>query len=197
MIHIEEVIVVEGKYDKERLSKITDAPIICTFGFELYRSSRIIDSIRQMAKKRGVIILTDSDRAGFRIRNYIKQCLGKDGSVKHAYIPRIEGKEKRKEHPGAEGILGVEGIDEKTLEEILQKAGAVTEATPLPKVTKAQFYADGFSGKPDSGEKRKSLAKIMRAPSNISANALLQLINKVYGAEEYEEMKERINQENL
>lgn len=193
MIHIKEVIVVEGKYDKERLRKITDAPIICTHGFELYRSKRIIDSIRQMAKTRGVLILTDSDGAGFRIRNYIKQCVGDSGEVKHAYIPSVKGKEKRKDKPGAEGILGVEGIDEKTLEGIIKKATEVTEAEPMISVTKAQFYADGFSGRADSAEKRAALARALSLPPRISANALLEMINKVCGAEEYEEYKKRNN----
>ena len=191
MIHIEEAIVVEGKYDKERLRHITDAPIICTHGFELYRSKRIIDSIRQMAKTRGIIILTDSDRAGFRIRNYIKQCLGDGANIKHAYIPHIEGKEKRKEKAGAEGLLGVEGIDEGLLADILSKAGSVAEVKTLNKVTKAQFYADGFSGKSDSAERRRELARLMKLPPTISANAMLELINKAYGAEEYEELKSK------
>lgn len=191
MIHIKEVIVVEGKYDKERLKKITDAPIICTHGFELYRSKRIIESIRQMAKKRGILILTDSDKAGFRIRNYIKQCIGEGGVVKHAYIPSVKGKEKRKDKPGAEGILGVEGIDEETLENILKQAAEVTDKEPAVKITKAQFYADGFSGRPDSATKRAELAKTLSLPPRISANALLDMINKVCGAEEYEEFKKR------
>lgn len=192
MIHINEVIVVEGKYDKKQLEKITDAPIICTHGFELYRSPQIIKSIKEMAKKRGIIILTDSDGAGFRIRNYIKQCVGRDGRVFHAYIPRVEGKERRKEKAGAEGILGVEGIDGETLAEILEQAGAVTEAVELMPVTKAEFFADGFSGKSDSKHKREQLAKLMKVPPRISANALLELINKVYGKQEYEEMKKKI-----
>ena len=192
MIHIEEAIIVEGKYDKERLRHITDAPIICTHGFELYRSKRIIESIRNVAKTRGIIILTDSDRAGFRIRNYIKQCLGGSANIKHAYIPHIEGKEKRKERAGAEGLLGVEGIDEALLADILSRAGSVTEAKTLKKVTKAQFYADGFSGKSDSAECRRRLARLMKLPPTISANAMLELINKVYGAEEYEELKSRV-----
>lgn len=192
MIHIEEAIVVEGKYDKERLRHITDAPIICTHGFELYRSKRIIESIRRMANTRGIVILTDSDRAGFRIRNYIKQCLGDSVNIKHAYIPHIEGKEKRKERAGAEGLLGVEGISEELLSDILSKAGSVTETKTLKQVTKAQFYADGFSGKPDSAERRRRLARLMKLPPTISSNAMLELINKAYGAEEYEELKSRV-----
>lgn len=192
MLHINEVIIVEGKYDKERLRKICDAPIICTHGFELYRSKRIINSIRQMSKNRGIIILTDSDRAGFRIRNYIKQCLGNEGSIKQAYIPAVEGKEKRKEHPGKDGLIGVEGIDEKILEEILKKAATVSEAAPLEQITKAEFYSDGFSGKPDSAEKRERLARKLSLPPLMSANAMLDIINKVYGAEEYRRIKDSL-----
>lgn len=188
MLHIKEVIVVEGKYDKERLRKITDAPIICTHGFELYRSRRIINSISQMAKTRGVIILTDSDSAGLRIRNYIKGCLPKNANVMHAYIPQIEGKEKRKEKAGAEGILGVEGMDENLLRDVLLSAASVSTAPPLTPVSKSQFYADGFSGKEDSLQKRKALAKKLSLPPNLSANALLEIINKIYGAEEYKKI---------
>ena len=195
MLHIEDVIVVEGKYDKERLKKVTDAPIICTHGFELYRSKRIIDSIRKMARTHGVIVLTDSDRAGFRIRNYIKQCLGKDARVMHAYNPPVQGKEKRKEKPGADGLLGVEGIDEDILSDILKKAATVKEGEPLEAVSKAQFFADGFSGKPDSADKRKKLARKMSLPPNISANAMLELINKMYGAEEYRKITEDLQGE--
>lgn len=193
MLHIKEVIVVEGKYDKERLKNITDAPIICTHGFELYRSKRIINSIKTMASSRGVIVLTDSDRAGFRIRNYIKQCLGDSVDVKHAYIPQLKGKEKRKEKAGADGILGVEGMSEKLLEEILIKVANTTDSehVNLKPVDKATFYADGFSGKPDSSEKRNKLAKLMNLP-NMSANALLDIINKTYGYDEYKEYVKRL-----
>lgn len=193
MLHINEVIIVEGKYDKEQLKKVTDAPIICTHGFQLYRSPKIINSIRAMSKKRGIIILTDSDRAGFRIRNYIKQCLGDSASIKQAYIPRVEGKEKRKEKPGAEGVLGVEGIDEKTLENILKKSATFDDAPPLKTITKADFYADGFSGSEKSAEYRNLLCRQLSLPPFLSANALLDMINKVFGADEYREAVSKIN----
>ena len=193
MIHIEEVIVVEGKFDKERLKNVTDAPIICTHGFELYRSKRIISSIKAMAKNRGVIVLTDSDRAGFRIRNYIKQCLCESVDVKHAYIPQLKGKEKRKEKAGADGILGVEGMSEKLLEDILKKVSDTSDDTrsELKPVQKSTFYADGFSGKPDSAERRERLARLMNLP-NMSANALLDIINKTYGYDEYKKYVEML-----
>ena len=158
MIHIKEAIVVEGKYDKEKLRHITDAPIICTHGFELYRSKSIIATIRRFSKTNGIIILTDSDRAGFRIRNYLKSCLGNDCIIKNAYIPAIYGKERRKDVAGKDGLLGVEGINEAVLEEILLKATVPIEKNNrVQKVTKTDFYNDGLSGKIDSAELRKKL----------------------------------------
>lgn len=192
MLHINEVIVVEGKYDKEQLKKITDAPIICTYGFQLYRSPKIINSLRALSKKRGIIVLTDSDRAGFRIRNYIKQCLGEAANIKQAYIPEVKGKEKRKEKPGADGLLGVEGIDEETLEAILKKSASVSQEPPINSVTKAEFYSDGFSGRANSAELRQKLCRELSLPPRISANALLDMINKVYGAEEYKDAVKKI-----
>lgn len=186
MLHIKELIVVEGKYDKEHLKKITDAPIICTHGFELYKSKNVIKSIKELSKDRGVIILTDSDRAGFRIRNYLKNCLGDSCDIKNAYIPEIEGKEKRKTRPGKDGILGVEGIEEEVLEEILKKAATEIIPDNVEKVTKADFFADGFSGREDSGEMRKQLAKELNLPPRISANAMLDLINQIGGMPVYE-----------
>ncbi len=186
MIHIKETIVVEGKFDKEQLKKITDAPIICTGGFSLYTGKSIINSIRTMAKKTGVIVLTDSDSAGFRIRNYIKQCVGDCGTVKHAYIPTIEGKERRKQIGGKEGLLGVEGMSEELLAKVLK---AVTEEyTPEMqgiKITKTMLYEDGLSGGSESGEKRRRLAKLLGLPARISANAMLEVLNSAIGYEDY------------
>ncbi len=183
MLHLKEIIVVEGKYDKEKLKKITDAPIICTNGFNLYRSKAIINSIKQLSKDRGIIILTDSDQAGFRIRAYLKNCLGDSCVIKNAYIPAIEGKEKRKEKPGKEGLLGVEGIDEDILEKILVKAGMETDAADFIPVTKADFYTAGLSGKSDSSARRTQLAKKLGLPPRLSANGLLELINQTGGKE--------------
>lgn len=196
MLHIKETIVVEGKFDKEQLKKITDAPIICTGGFSLYTNKTIINSIRRMAKKTGVIILTDSDGAGFRIRSYIKQCVGKNGVVKHAYIPTVEGKERRKSAPGKEGLLGVEGMTEDVLCEILH---SVTEICDTPKrkpeeiITKTTFYEDGLSGKEDSTQKRIRLAKALCLPVRISANALVDVLNSAFTYKEYREAVDKIN----
>ena len=187
MIHIKEVIVVEGKYDKEKLKKVTDAPIICTHGFELYRSKAIVNSIRSLAADRGVIVLTDSDSAGFRIRNYLKSCLGRDCVIKNAYIPAVKGKERRKNKPGREGLLGVEGIDEEVLKRILTVAASGNDLSPeIIPVTKADFFEAGLSGREDSALLRRRLAKHLCLPPRISANALLELINQTGGREIYQ-----------
>lgn len=194
MLHITETIIVEGKFDKEQLKKVTDAPILCTGGFDLYTNKNTIKSIREMAKRTGVIVLTDSDSAGFRIRNYIKQCVGDCGTVKHAYIPTIEGKEKRKGKPGKEGILGVEGITEEKLAEILRSVTEVREADENGgiKITKTMLYEDGLTGGDESAEKRRKLARVLGLPVRISTNALIEILNKAYGYEEYKKAVEKI-----
>ena len=197
MLHIKETIVLEGKYDKERIKRITDAPIILTGGFSLYKDKKIIKAIKCAAEKTGIIILTDSDRAGFRIRNYIKQCVGDKGKVLNAYIPSIEGKEKRKDSPGKEGLLGVEGISEETLREILSSATEIMEK-PLAdeiQLTKAMLYEDGLTGKEDSAELRKSLEKELSLPPRLSANGLIEIINRIYGYKTYKNALEKIKKE--
>lgn len=197
MLHIKETIVVEGKYDRERLKKITDAAIICTGGFSLYSNKNIINSIRKMAKTTGVLILTDSDSAGFRIRNYIRQCVGKDGVVKHAYIPSIEGKERRKEKAGKEGLLGVEGMDEQLLADILKTVTEVKTAEDEnePKITKAMLFEDGLSGGEESALKRRRLEKLLGLPPRLSANALIDVLNGAIGFDEYKKALEKVNTE--
>ena len=196
MLHIKETIVVEGKFDKEKLKTVTDAPIICTGGFSLYTNKNIVNSIRRMAEKTGVVVLTDSDGAGFRIRNYIKQCVGNRGVVKHAYIPSVSGKERRKKKSGKEGLLGVEGMTEELLAEILKNVTEVAEFEKRDKneiISKTTFYADGLSGKEDSNEKRKLLAKELGLPLRISANAMIEVLNAAFSFEEYKSALEKIN----
>lgn len=192
MIHIKEAIIVEGKYDKERLRQLTDAPILCTHGFSLYRSKSLMNSIRNFAKTNGIIILTDSDRAGFRIRNYIKTCIGTDCIIKNAYIPAIPGKEGRKEKPGKDGLLGVEGMTEELLENILKSAATPVEQLLVEKVTKTDFFKDGLTGKEDSANRRKKLSKFLQLPPNISSNALLELINQIGGIPVYQEAIQKV-----
>ena len=195
MLHIKEAIIVEGKYDKQRLKRVTDAVILETNGFALYRDKALMRTIRDLAAAQGVIILTDSDGAGRRIRNYIKQCVGNSGVVKMAYIPSVEGKEKRKEKGGKEGLIGVEGIDEATLIDILKKTcrggrpcppADINAPTAAP-ITKNTFFEDGLTGKPDSRAKRERLCEALRLPRRLSCNALLDVLNKVYGYDVYKE----------
>ncbi len=194
MLHIKETIVVEGKFDKARLSKITDAPIIVTGGFALYKDKKIINAICSSAKETGIIVLTDSDGAGFRIRNYIKQCVGERGKVLNAYIPSVEGKEKRKDSPGKEGLLGVEGIKEEVLKEILKSATEILPDAPKNEkmIDKADFYQDGLTGKENSAELRKRLSRELSLPPRLSANGMLEIINRVYGYERYKKALEKI-----
>lgn len=199
MLHIKETIIVEGKYDKERLSRVTDAPVIITGGFTLYRDKKIMNAILFAAKKTGIIILTDSDGAGFRIRNYIKQCVGKDGRVLNAYIPSIPGKEKRKAAPGKEGILGVEGMSDEVISGILKNTTEIIKNPPRNEklLTKAILYEDGLSGKEGSEELRKRLTRELSLPPRLSANGLIEMINKIYGYDEYKKVLMKIKGETL
>lgn len=192
MLHIEKAIIVEGKYDKTHLRKITDAPIICTNGFQLYRSKQLLRSIRNYAYTTGVILLTDSDGAGLRIRRYLKQCIGEKGNFVQVYTPAIEGKEKRKEHFGKEKILGVEGVPLEILEELLRPYSAKISKEPKRLVTKADFYRDGLTGAADSARLRQELIRILHLPGKISANALMEYINQRGGYAEYEKAVSKI-----
>lgn len=189
MLHINEAIVVEGIYDKKRLQEITDAVIISVNGFAIYKDKEKISLLKRLAKEKGLIILTDSDFAGKRIRNYIKNCLG-DLPVRHAYIPQISGRERRKEKPGAEGVLGVEGMTAEVLEKALRRAGCMPtdSAEKRTEITKAQLYADGLIGAQDSDKRRKELAKKLDLPLNLSTNALLDILNALCTYEEYRKL---------
>lgn len=197
MLHINETIVVEGKYDRQRIREITDAPIIVTGGFSLYRDKKIMKAITAAAEITGIIILTDSDSAGFRIRNYIRQNVKKTGRVLNAYIPSVPGKEKRKVVGGREGILGVEGIDNETLSEILRNSTKIIKKNAEKEkiLTKALLYEDGLSGKANSDTLRKKLADELSLPPRLSANGIIEIINRVYGYDAYKNALERIKNE--
>ncbi len=192
MIKIKEAIIVEGTYDKIKLDQMVDTTIITTGGFGIFKDSSKMELIKRLAETNGIIILTDSDRAGFLIRNHIKQCIPAQ-YIKHAYIPEVKGKEKRKTVPGKEGLLGVEGINNRQIEEALKKAGCRVEKTgqttdhPI-KITKTDFYEDGLTGSVNSRKLRKKLTDQLNLPSRISANALLDVLNTLYTYEEYKEM---------
>jgi len=188
MIKVSEVIVVEGRYDKNTLSQIVDAIIIETEGFGIFSNREKLELLRRIADARGLVILTDSDGAGFVIRNYLKGAID-PSKVKHAYIPDIEGKEKRKSSPSKEGKLGVEGMRPEVIIEALRRAGATISENPPEKspgqITKADLYAAGLSGKPGSEEKRRKLIKALNLPEKLSANALLDVLNAIMSREDF------------
>ena len=186
MLRIKEAIVVEGRYDKNTLSQIVDAPILETSGFGIFKDREQMSLLRRVAERRGLIVFTDSDGAGFVIRNHIKSTIpGK--YLKHAYIPDVYGKEKRKAAPGKEGKLGVEGLPPETLLEALRRAGATIEGEDSPGnkgITKQDLMARGLSGGANAGAKRQLLLKKLGLPERMSANAMLQALNLLYTPEE-------------
>lgn len=190
MVKIQEAIVVEGKYDQNTLRQIVDTAVIPTRGFGVLKDRELLDFLRAVAEARGLIILTDSDGAGFVIRNYLKGALPRD-RVRHAYIPDVSGKERRKKAPGKEGKLGVEGMEPAVLLEALRRAGATfveeaAEARPGGQpITKADLYDLGLSGGAGSREKRLALLKRLGLPAHMSANALLEALNLLYTREAF------------
>ncbi len=184
MIKIDEAIVVEGKYDKIKLSSLVDAVIIVTNGFHIFNDPEKLELIRYYARKTGIIILTDSDSAGRRIRGYIKGAVG-DGKVRSVFIPDVFGKEKRKAKPSAEGKLGVEGISLKLLEEAFKKAGVVpSERETAGDITKLTLYELGLSGRADSSSARKRLQRSLGLPELMSAASLVEVLNTMMNADE-------------
>ena len=191
MLKIREAIVVEGRYDKNTLAQIVDAPILETKGFGLFKDPKQLELLRSVAKKRGLIVLTDSDGAGFVIRNHIKSAIAAK-YLKHAYIPDVAGKEKRKAAPGKEGKLGVEGMSPEVLLAALKNAGATIEGESMAQendqITKQDFVEFGLSGGLNASERRKRLQNRLHLPEHMSANALLQALNLLLSREELVEI---------
>ena len=199
MQRIREAIVVEGRYDKNTLSQVVDTVILETSGFGIFKREEQLALLRRLAEQRGLIVLTDSDGAGFVIRNFIKGSIPA-GWVKHAYIPDRYGKERRKRTPGKEGKLGVEGMEPAVLLEALRRAGATfldetagAESSGRT-ITKADLFADGLSGGPGAAEKRRALLKALDLPEHLTANALLELLNTVLGWEGYRKILGELEQ---
>ncbi len=187
MIKVKQAVIVEGKYDKIKLSSVIDGLIITTDGFSIFKDKEKLALIQQLAENQGIIILTDSDSAGFKIRNYIKGCTEK-GKITNIFIPDIFGKEKRKTEPSKEGKLGVEGIPVNILKEAFEKAGISsknTEKVQKQEITKIMLYDDGLIGKEGSSEKRKKLLKQLSLPERMSVNSLLEVLNNIYSLEKY------------
>lgn len=191
MYKIKEAIIVEGNYDKIKLSSFIEGIIITTHGFAIYSNEEFTESIVKLSKDMGIVILTDSDHAGQRIRNYIKD-KAKEGRVLHAYIPDIEGKERRKRKVSAEGLLGVEGMSEEIIIKALRDAGCTLDneikESKDSKITKAQLYALGLSGGKNSRGLREKLLDEMGMPKSLSANMLLDVLNRLYTFEELVEI---------
>lgn len=186
MLKIKQAIIVEGKYDKIRLSNIVDAVIIPTNGFQLYKDKDTAELIKMLAKKTGIIILTDSDSAGFQIRSRLRN-ITRGGEVINVYIPDIFGKERRKSSPSAEGKLGVEGVDDEIILEAFRRAGVFAEERTVPKdpITKADLMELGLVGGDNSSEKRAKLQRNLGLPERLSANMLLEVLNVTYSREEF------------
>lgn len=193
MIRLTEALVVEGKYDQMKLTPLVDGLILRTDGFRLFRDREKCALLKKLADTVGLIVLTDSDVAGFQIRNYIKSVVGSDQNIRHLYIPQVKGKERRKRTPSKEGTLGVEGMTETLLRELLESvsAGTVQQSTRKP-ITKLDFYEDGLSGGQDSAAHRAALLKLLDLPPYLSANALLELLNALYSYEEYQNLLEQL-----
>ncbi|MDD7194410.1 MAG: DUF4093 domain-containing protein [Clostridiaceae bacterium] len=192
MIKIKQAVIVEGKYDKIKLSGIIDAPIIQTDGFGIFKDKELQQMIRVLSEKRGILVLTDSDSAGFKIRSFIGSTVDPKNIV-HAYIPDIFGKESRKTEPSKEGKIGVEGVSEEIIMRSLANAGVLCESIAEPErpITKLDLYEHGFTGGEGSAKKRKALLKYYSFPSRLSSNALVKVLNFVTTYDQFlEDIKE-------
>jgi ribonuclease M5 len=191
MLKIKEAIVVEGRYDKNTLSQVVDTLILETGGFQVFKQPEKVALFRRIAKERGLIVLTDSDGAGFVIRNHLKSILPPD-QIKQAYIPDLVGKERRKRKAGKEGKLGVEGMRPEVLEQALRRAGATfleegeTEKAHRAAATKADLFRWGLTGGPDSAARRQVLLARLDLPEHLTVNGMLEVINTLYSQEEFE-----------
>lgn len=186
MIKVKQAVIVEGKYDKIKLSNIIDALIIETNGFSIYKDREKLNFIRRLAEERGIIIITDSDHSGFQIRNYISNGIPKD-CIKHIYIPDVIGKERRKDKPSKEGKIGVEGIDDSILIELFNSAGIENKIVErVNPVTNYDLFEYGISGSANAKENKKKLLKILNLPEFLSTKSLLTYINSSMTKEEFE-----------
>lgn len=192
MISIKEAVIVEGRYDKIKVSAFIDAPIIETNGFRVFKDKEKQNLIRRIAQERGILVMTDSDSAGFVIRNFLKGAVPSD-RIKNAYIPQLKGKEKRKSEASKEGFLGVEGVTEEVILDAVRKSGAVIlggNEKIRQEITKGDFYELGLTGRENSAKLREKLLKHLNMPTYLTTNALLTALNCLYS---YEELKSLID----
>lgn len=197
LLHTDRVLIVEGKYDAARLSHLTDAMILLTDGFGIYKDKKRQQLLKALAKKNGLILFTDSDAAGFRIRTYITNLVGAEHVVQ-AYVPAIHGKEKRKPQPGKEGLLGVEGVDDAIVLQALKDAlGPETDAAAAPKpagraITYTDLYNWKLSGTPGSAERKYALLNALGLPPRLSKKELVEALNRLYSFEELDKLQAEI-----
>lgn len=190
MIRLDRPVIVEGKYDKIALKNIVDALIITTDGFGIFKNKEKCDLIRRLARKNGVIIMTDSDSAGAVIRSYIKKIVS-DCEIINVYVPELRGKEKRKAKPSKSGLIGVEGMSPEIIEDALRKSGVFSvRAEERRKITKADMFAFGLSGREESREKRKSFLRQLGLPESLSSSAMLDVLNNCFTFEEFNKKAE-------
>lgn len=187
-LKIKEAIIVEGKYDKIKLSSLIDGTIIETNGFQIFKDKKQMAMIRRLAETRGILVLTDSDAAGFVIRNYLTGAIPKE-QIRHAYVPDIFGKERRKDQPSKEGKLGVEGIPKEVLLEALQRAGVLCDASDSKEekrlITKTDLFEAGLSGGENSAQKRKKLLQTLDLPEHLAPNSLVKVLNSLMDFERF------------
>lgn len=198
MLKIQEAIVVEGRYDKNTLSQIVDAPIFETGGFSIFKNKQQMALLRKVAQKRGLIVFTDSDGAGFLIRNHIKGAID-NRYLKHAYIPDLYGKERRKKCPGKEGKLGVEGMTKAVILEALFRAGATVQGetkNSAQNISKQDLMELGLSGGPDAANKRLALLKRLDLPEHMSTNAMLQAVDLLLTLQELKQIVTDLEKQN-
>lgn len=195
MIRIKEAIIVEGRYDVNKVKQIFDTIVLETRGFGIFSNKDMTKMLCNLAKKRGLLILTDSDGAGLVIRNYIQKMIPKE-YLKHAYVPEIHGKERRKRVPGKEHLLGVEGVPDDLIIRAVKNAGATVlddtddgcRTADEKQITKTTLYCAGLSGGPDSAALRRALLQKLELPQNLSANALVDYCNCMYTESEFSEL---------
>lgn len=193
MIKIKQAIVVEGKYDKIKLSSIFDATIIQTNGFQIFKEKETLNLLRILSEKTGLIILTDSDTAGFQIRRYIGGATQKQNII-NVYIPDVFGKEKRKAKASAQGKIGVEGIEKEFIIQAFEKAGVLYQENSVlrKQITKIDFFEDGLTGAQNSTKKRAELLKKLNLPELLSTNAMLSILNTLIDYDEYKKIIENL-----
>lgn len=196
MIKIKEAIIVEGRYDRIRLAALFDTAIIETGGFRVFKDDEKKTVIRRLAQARGIVILTDSDGAGFVIRNFLKGIILDNKQIKQAYVPDIKGKEKRKAQPSKQGLLGVEGMTDEIIVNAVLKSGAEVVGEEVRKlggeITKTDFFTYGLTGGENSGVFRKAVLKKLGFPQYMTTNAMLSAVNMIYGKEEFEDILESV-----